>query len=314
MPGLARGDASSPVTQQTIFGWVLSGPVHADQFTSSPQVHHCSPNQEIELLTRFWKQEETPTAKDFPRNPEEKECEHHFLSTHRRDTSGRYIMRFSFKCDPSTLGESITKAHGCLKQLSNRLSSDPVFKQLYVSFVNEYETLGHMARVAMPDTDSSPVCYLPHHGILRPASSTIKLRVVFNGSSRTSNGVSLNDILHTGTKLQRDIADVLLWTRTHRVLFSTDIIKMYRQIVHQKDWDLQRILWFDKDERPAAYHLTTVTYSLSCALFLALRETELQQLIIDEGTWFPKAVPPMMKAHMSTIFLAEQTLYQKHEK
>lgn len=70
--------------------------------------------------------------------------------------------------------------------------------------------------------------------MLREHSRTIKLRVVFNGSSRTTNGYSLNNIFHAGSKLQIDISEILLWTRTHRILFSTDIIKMFRQIaVHQ---------------------------------------------------------------------------------
>ena len=85
--------------------------------------------------------------------------------------------------------------------------------------------------------------YLPHYGVLKPRSKTTKLRVVFNGSSKTQSGKSLNDILHTGAKLQRDIADVLLWSRQHKVIFMTDITKMFRQIrIHEDDWLLQGIL------------------------------------------------------------------------
>ncbi|XP_011313052.1 uncharacterized protein [Fopius arisanus] len=76
--------------------------------------------------------------------------------------------------------------------------------------------------------------YLPHHGVVRESSETTKLGVVFNGSAMTSSGKSLNDILHTGAKLQHDISDVLLWTRQHKVIFMTDITKMFRQIrVHE---------------------------------------------------------------------------------
>jgi len=58
----------------------------------------------------------------------------------------------------------------------------------------------------------SSVFYLPHHGILRQSS---KLRVVFNGSSPSNSGVSMNDILHAGIKLQTNIVDVLLFDRTN---------------------------------------------------------------------------------------------------
>lgn len=78
--------------------------------------------------------------------------------------------------------------------------------------------------------------YLPHHPVLKPESTSTKLRVVFNGSKATSSGKSLNDIMHTGSKIQRDITDVLLWIRKHQFIFTTDVTKMYRQImVHEDD-------------------------------------------------------------------------------
>ena len=77
--------------------------------------------------------------------------------------------------------------------------------------------------------------------MLKPRSKTTKLRVVFNESSNTQSGKSLNDILHTGAKLQQDIANVLLWSRKHKFIFMTDIIKMFRQIrVREDDWPLQK--------------------------------------------------------------------------
>lgn len=109
--------------------------------------------------------------------------------------------------------------------------------------MEEYLSLGHMKPANTPINHLSAMYYLPHHGVLRESRITTKLRVVFNGSSPTSSGVSLNDIIHTGAKLQTDIVNVLLWIRIHRVFFSTDVEKMYRQIaVNEKDWDLQRIL------------------------------------------------------------------------
>ncbi|XP_072761230.1 uncharacterized protein [Anoplolepis gracilipes] len=67
---------------------------------------------------------------------------------------------------------------------------------------------------------------------------------------------------------------------------------MYRQIrIHEEDWNFQRILWFNQDERIVTYQLTTVTYGLACVPFLALRT--LNQLIEDEGANFPLAIPSL---------------------
>lgn len=99
--------------------------------------------------------------------------------------------------------------------------------------------MGHMEQVC----GSSPCCrpvYVPHHSVLRDCSSTTWLRVVFDASSVTSNGTSLNDHLLVGPKLQRDIAAILLGWRQHRYVYLADIAKMFRQImVHPDDVDYQ---------------------------------------------------------------------------
>lgn len=160
--------------------------------------------------------------------------------------------------------------------------------------MSEYEQLGHMQVAPFIASDSLPVYYLPHHGVLKEQSTTTKLRVVFNGSSNTSSRVSLNDILYPGPKIQIDLSDVLLWVRRHRFVFATDITKMFRQIrVHPADWDLQRILWVDHYQQEVPYHLTTVTYGTRCAPYLAVRT--LLQLVKDEGHKFPLAIEPLTK-------------------
>ncbi|KMQ84875.1 integrase core domain protein [Lasius niger] len=188
---------------------------------------------------------------------------------------------------PPEQGESKSKALGCLNKLFQRFSNKSTFQQRYVDFLEEYLKMDHMTEVDASSDQTPFAHYLPHHGVLRENNRTTKLRVVFNGSSRTSNGLSLNDILHGGAKLQNDMCDLLLWTRTHKVLFSADIVKMFRQIaVHPDDWDLQRILLYGPDNQLIAYRLTTVTYGLNCAPFLALRT--LQQLVIPDTTTFTK--------------------------
>ncbi|KMQ86610.1 bel12-ag transposon polyprotein [Lasius niger] len=311
LPGLIRGEPPSPVAQQTIFGWVLSGTISTDNITSPAQAHHCTLDHDLqELLVRFWMQEELPESKNFKLSKDEEDCERHFLSTYSRDETGRYIVRLPLKSEPSLLGDSRSRAIHCLNRLSKKLSSNPSFRKLYQEFIQEYKNLGHIMVADTSKDRSSPVYYLPHHGVLR--ESTTKLRVVFNGSSRTSNGCSLNDILHAGAKFQTDISEVLLWTRTHRILFSTDIEKMFRQIaVHPEDWDLQKIFWRDKD-RLTVYRLTTVTYGLNCAPFLALRA--LQQLVTDERHRFPKAVVPLTKGrYVDDIFGEADSILEAKE-
>ncbi|XP_046746410.1 uncharacterized protein LOC124411360 [Diprion similis] len=238
------------------------------------------------------KEEETPTSTDSHLSPEEQECEEHFASTHSRDGSGRYIVKLPLKSSPTVLGDSYRTAHQCLQRICKRLARDTQYGELYTQFMREYEQSQHMIKLNDNSLTSQPHYYLPHHGVLKPESSSTKLRVVFNGSSSSSTGYSLNDLMHTGPNLMLNIFDLLIWIRRYKYLFATDITKMYRQIkIHPADWDLQRILWMDEQGLEAHYQLTTVTYGTKAAPFLAVRT--LIQLAQDEGSKYPLVVEPI---------------------
>ncbi|XP_058827601.1 uncharacterized protein LOC131687526 [Topomyia yanbarensis] len=125
------------------------------------------------------------------------------------------------------------------------------------------------------------VCYLPHHPVFKESSSTTKVRVVFDGSAKTSTNRSLNEVLLTGPVIQDELFDLMLRFRKHAVALVADVKKMYRQIrIHPEDTSLQRILWrFDPSEPVKSYELQTVTYGLAPSSFLATRV--LKQLAID---------------------------------
>ena len=134
-----------------------------------------------------------------------------------------------------------------------------------------------------------PCYYLPHHPVFRESSTTTKTRVVFDGSAKSSNGLSLNDILQVGPTVQPDLYSTVLRFRTHQICFTADIAKMYRQIlIHPQDRDLQRILWrYSPDDPVQEYQLNTVTYGTSAAPYLATRC--LKKLAEDNQTEFPRA-------------------------
>ena len=295
-----------PIAQFSIFGWLVLGPVKTpqSQFSSShtAAVMQHSDKTTQDLLAKFWIQEELPTDAPSTLTPEEQECEDHFRATHTRDSTGRYIVRIPLKSSRNLLGNSYQTAHACLKRTLNKLNKDSEYRNLYQGFMNEYEALHHMVRAPSLSPNTHSVFYLPHHGVLKLDSQTTKLRVVFNGSSPTTTGHSINDLMHTGANLLLNIMDVLLWIRQHKYIFATDVTKMYRQIkVHEDDQDLQRILWIDEDSKEVPYKLTTVTYGTKAAPFLAVRA--LLQLVEDEGHRFPFAVPSITHArYVDDIF------------
>ncbi|XP_071579859.1 uncharacterized protein [Temnothorax nylanderi] len=314
-PNIIKQDALMPIAQLSIFGWLVLGPVDTSS-SASAAVHHASIQEREdaldELLAKFWTQEEVPASTNHELTPDKQRCEEYYKSTVSRDSTGRYTVRLPLKSSPDTLGDLYHTAHRCLQGLLRRFSRDDNYRRLYHQFMTEYRELNYMTE-ASPVSSQHAQYYLPHHGVLKPDSATTKLRVVFNGSSASTSGRSLNDLMYTGAKLHLDVTDVLLWIRQFRHLVATDITKMYRQInVHKDDWNLQRVLWIDKQLKEVENYLTTVTYGTKGAPFLAVRT--LLQLVKDEGHKFPLAVPPLTEGrYVDDTFGGADTVQQVKE-
>lgn len=60
--------------------------------------------------------------------------------------------------------------------------------------------------------------FLPHHAVEKLDSVSTKLRVVFDGSCQTSNGLSLNEVLLKGPTVQQELVCILARFRTHYYL------------------------------------------------------------------------------------------------
>ncbi|GFW75340.1 uncharacterized protein TNCV_4189941 [Trichonephila clavipes] len=178
-----------------------------------------------------------------------------------------------------------------LNALWTRLIRDPQYLKLYRDFIHEYEQLGHMKEVVVENDNSEIAYYMPHHGVLRPEKSTTKLRVVFNATNPTSNGLSLNSIQYNGGLVQNDLFTIMIKFREHPYAFTADVKMMYRMIlIHESQQPLLRILWKESPEDPVkTFEMKTVTYGTVSAPFLATRT--LLQLSRDEEKNFPLAAP-----------------------
>ncbi|XP_054706701.1 uncharacterized protein LOC129216512 [Uloborus diversus] len=285
--GLLHVPNSNLVLQNTVFGFIVGGSTK-DNF--QPKDLHCGLINEAELsreIKKFWEIESIDETDQFT-SSEEIECNEHFLKTHKRDQSGRFVVQMPFKQDPRLLGDSKQIAIKRLNSLWNRLNKNPKLADLYCKFMTEYERLGHMERV-METKDPAPCYYLPHRGVYRPEKNSTKLRVVFNDSQITSTGESLNSLQMNGGVIQEDLFSIILRFRTHRYAFTADVRMMCRMInVDESQRDLQRIVWkISKSEEVKTYRLCTVTYGTTSAPYLAMRC--LKQLSVDGEQQYPKA-------------------------
>lgn len=261
--------------------WLVSGTINGGQgssplicnFTKVGTNHNSfneSGNDDIQtMLSRFWQLEEVGPKSSY--SEEERMCEDHFVKNTTRLQDGRFCVRIPLKQSHEVLGDSLQRAKSCLFSLERRFQGQPTFKERYVKFMSEYLSLGHMSEC---DSDSTSTPYfIPHHGVLNENSTTTKLRVVFNASSPTTTGISLNMIQMVGPTVQDDLLSILLRFRLYKYVLVADVEKMYRQVaVHPDDRHLQQVLWRDPvDSKIKTYQLNTVTYGCASASYLATR-------------------------------------------
>ena len=80
--------------------------------------------------------------------------------------------------------------------------------------------------------------------VVKPSSTTTKIRVVFDASSKSTSGISLNNILKVGPTIYPQISNLLLQFSTYPVALTADISKMFRAVsLHPEDQDLHIFVW-----------------------------------------------------------------------
>lgn len=210
--GQIKSSAEQPMLQKTRFGWIVAGRLaQSANVAKAVQSFHSSiiDDQLHEQIKRFWQIESIENAGNFTIN--EVLCEQHFRSNVTRNLEGRYIVKLPIKAQViDRLGCSKEIAMKRLFGLERKFMRDPSLKSQYVQFLNEYVELGHMQKISESSDDLESAFYLPHHGIFKGPSDSSKLRVVFDASSKTSSGISLNDALMTSPVVQQDLMSILL--------------------------------------------------------------------------------------------------------
>ena len=109
---------------------------------------------------------------------------------------------------------------------------------------------------------------MPHRPVIRPGSTTTRVRPVFDASATGPNGVSLNDCLEAGPSLIPHLTDVILRFRRHQYAVSGDISKAFLQIsVRPEDRDCLRFLW-ELSDQVRVMHFTRVPFGVTSSPFL----------------------------------------------
>ena len=97
--------------------------------------------------------------------------------------------------------------------------------------------------------------------------STRKVRIVFDGAAKC-DGISLNDMIHAGPKLQQDLFNVLVRFRRNPVGVACNVKEMYLQIeIKEQDRSQFQLFWRDLDpnREPDVFEFSRVVFGKNSA-------------------------------------------------
>ena len=306
-----RGRAGEPVARLGPLGWTCIGcPDSREESRSRSHIIRTLLSREAgsgygvgvcceldHTLKRFWEVENCGTeARDHIVCTDEEKAALQKVSNSVHYDDGRYRIAVPWKEQRPQLPNNRQVAVSRLQSTERKLKKNEFVEKEYQETIAAYVEKGYLRKVPRTEDPPPEVWYLPHFPIVRMNKSTTKVRIVFDCSAKC-NGISLNDVISVGPKLQRELFDVLLRFRRNPVALVCDIKEMYLQIeIEPKDRPLFRILWRNNrtDQDPEEYEFSRVVFGKNSAPMEA-------QFIAQENarrhrTTYPLAADTVLKS------------------
>ena len=204
---------------------------------------------------------------------------------------GRWVAKYPWIKEPSTLPENRYIAYATLKSTEKRLKKKPLHAETYKRQMDDM--LDRRAARMVSEEElveySGPKFYISHHDVLKPESQSTAMRIVFNSSARV-NRISLNECLAKGPSLLNNMLGILLRFRQERFAFIGDISKMFHSIsIPLEDQMMHLFLWrnLQPELKPITYAMTAVNMGDRPAS--AIAQTALRETALEAKEEFPDA-------------------------
>ncbi|XP_044165233.1 uncharacterized protein LOC122949165 [Acropora millepora] len=254
-----KGD-QGPTAVYSKFGWLLSGPMHDHSSSGvvssnliisggSDDMFGEQDNELVESLKKFWETESIGIiSEDQSRQDDKRKPDIHF-------NGHNYEIGLPWKEDLQPSTNSYRLSESRLRSLHFKMKKDPELLRDYDRIIREQEQAGIVERVPEEDkpsnVDRGQVYFSPHHAVIRKDRETTKVRIVYDGSAKSSKEeLSLNDCLETGDNYIPHIFDMLASFRNNPVGLTADIEKAFLMVsVKEEDRNMLRFLWFDDPGR-----------------------------------------------------------------
>ncbi|XP_070531585.1 uncharacterized protein [Ptychodera flava] len=142
-----------------------------------------------------------------------------------KQVGNRYEIGIPWTDERPELPDNRKAAENRLLSLERTLSKKPTLATRYREVMQANIKKGYFETVDGTE-GTGPDWYLPHFPVVREDKATTKVRIVYDSAARTE-GVSLNDVMLPGPKLQLDMVDVLLRFRRRRIAIVGDIKEIF---------------------------------------------------------------------------------------
>jgi hypothetical protein len=287
-----------PTVMETMFGWGVGGqfPVNVPMPISSSSLLSCYtqlPTSGIELLDakieKFMELVDCGVSTKKLVSREHQFCLDVFDKTTVHDVDAKQVtVCLPMNNQIDDLESNFDKAFKQFRFQEQKRLLDDVVNRAYVDYMDMLLSTGRMTEVSSALKNEG--YYLPHHAVLKSSSTTTAVRPVYNASSVSKSGKSLNQCLCVGPIVQPDLFDVLVRFRLGKFLLKSDVEKMYLNVhVHESQRAYQKILWRRSTDDPLKhYTLNRVTFGLAPSSFLATNT--LNFIAKKYSRQFPEAV------------------------
>ena len=183
---------------------------------------------------------------------------------------GRAVAKMPFITDPT--GKLTNNTRLATKRLENvcrKYGSDPEIKEMIISSFKKLTDRGHIVLLDDLPLDlqqkikNARVSYtIPWDVAFKEGSVSTPARPVFDASSKTPGGSSLNDLLAKGQPDMVRLIDMVLGWKMGPSAFIGDIRQFYNTVLlHEDHWQFQKIL-LKENLDPGAKVLTAIIKTL----------------------------------------------------
>ncbi len=137
----------------------------------------------------------------------------------------------------------------------------PALLEKYNQVILEQIQLGIIEEAPQKELQSPlyPCSYIPHQAVFRYASTTTKLRVVYDASAKGMSDMSVNQYLLRGPVMLADLCGLLMRFHLAKIALVSDIEKAFLNTgLHSSQRDITQFFWLKDITKPFMKENTVV--------------------------------------------------------